>query len=111
MPLRFATITYGPLRRVQTQTEAASHAHDGGIALVMAGRRAKTAVFACPSGCGEILRINLIPAVGQAWRVRIERGNRLTLTPSVDLRAGCRAHFVIARGQAHVVLGTLPEDD
>jgi hypothetical protein len=101
---RHRPVPYTSVKLVETQSEAVKHAVEGGIGLVMAGRRPKTAVFRCPSGCGEVLRINLMPQMGRAWRARIDKDGRLTLTPSVDLASGCRAHFILAANTAQVIL-------
>lgn len=69
----------------------------------MAGTVPKMAVFLCPSGCDEILRINLMPEMGPAWRARLDSRDRLSLSPSVALASGCKAHFILSASQARVV--------
>jgi len=83
-----------------TQSEAAVQARTGGIGLVMAGSKPKIAVFLCPSGCGEMLRVNLMREMGKAWRASLDADGRLTLSPSVYLETGCRAHFVLRANTA-----------
>jgi hypothetical protein len=96
-------VRYGKLARVQTQSEAVAVANAGDLALVMAGDAPKLAVFACPCGCGEILRVNTMPSVGRAWRVRVDSRGRLSLWPSIDLASGCRCHFFVFANVARVV--------
>jgi hypothetical protein len=101
---RYTLVPYKSVALVATQTEAAHQANAGGIGIVMAAaEQPKTAVFRCPSGCGEILRINLMPEMGRAWHFRLDAKGRLSLFPSVDLSSGCRAHFVMAGNTARVV--------
>ena len=66
----------------------------------MENGKPKTAIFACPSKCGEILKVNLWPQMGRAWSASLDRHNRLTLKPSVALETGCQAHFVMAENAA-----------
>ncbi|TGT91272.1 MULTISPECIES: DUF6527 family protein [unclassified Mesorhizobium] len=55
-------------------------------------------VMACPDGCGDVLTINLDGRSGKAWRLDRRHGN-LTVYPSVWRDSGCRAHFIVWRGQ------------
>jgi hypothetical protein len=96
-------VSYRSALQVSTQAEALREAQRDGIGLVMADDDPKMAVFRCPSGCGEILRINLMPEMGRAWRLRLDSAGRVTLYPSVALTAGCRAHFVLTANKARVL--------
>ena len=63
----------------------------------------KMAVFQCPDGCGEILRINVSHESGTAgWRIRQDVNSRVSLYPSIWRTTGCNAHFFftlnVARG-------------
>ncbi|MBV9719232.1 MAG: ThiF family adenylyltransferase [Candidatus Eremiobacteraeota bacterium] len=100
---RYRFVSFGPVKRVVTQTDAQAHACTGGIGLVMAGKLPKMAVFACPDGCGQTLKINLMRQMGRAWTASVDRIGRLTLSPSVDLSGGCRAHFILGSNVARVI--------
>lgn len=96
-------IHYGAVLKCYTQGEASAHVKTGGIGLVMlANGKPKTAVIMCPSGCGELLRINLLSESGRAWICRIDRHGRLSLVPSVNRESGCMAHFVFRENVAHL---------
>jgi hypothetical protein len=58
----------------------------------------RTVLFVCPSGCGDVLAINVDPAAGEAWRVRYSEG-AVSLIPSVWRTTGCEAHFVLWRNR------------
>jgi hypothetical protein len=86
---------YGALQVVSGQAEARrAVARDPTmLALVERGVR-RALVFRCPSGCGDVLSINLDARAGPAWRLRLsQRG--VTLMPSVWRTEGCRSHFVL----------------
>jgi molybdopterin/thiamine biosynthesis adenylyltransferase len=97
--------SYHPVKRTQTQASAQAQAHLGGIGLVVADRRPKTAVLLCPCGCGSVLKINLMREMGRAWRATVDADDRLSLAPSVDLASDCRAHFIMRGNVARVIYG------
>lgn len=93
--------SYQRIVHVHSQREANSVASDGKtIALIgTSPEMFKFAVFRCPDGCGEMLRVNLMRSQGRAWRATIS-GGTLTLSPSVARESGCRTHFVLVRNVA-----------
>ena len=101
--------SYERAARTQTQAEAAEMARRGRIGVVMAGRRMKLAVFQCPCGCDEILRVNLMRESGRAWRGNFDKKARFSLYPSVRLRGGCMSHFILRDNTATVFGGRLAE--
>jgi hypothetical protein len=65
----------------------------GDLSLVRRGSP-RWLLLSCPSGCGEVISLNLDRMTGPAWRFyRRRRG--VSVHPSVWLQAGCRSHFVI----------------
>lgn len=57
------------------------------------------AVFLCPCGCSEVIRLNLLKHGDRpTWQVQREPKNRLSLTPSVWRNGGCRSHFFLTHG-------------
>lgn len=67
----------------------------GDTVLVNRGRL-RSAVIACPDGCGSVLTINLDKEAGPAWRLYRDRRG-FSLYPSVWREGGCRSHFIIWR--------------
>ena len=58
-----------------------------------------TAVFVCPCGCGQIVRLNLLCRDDRpSWRVSHDRQRLVTVHPSVWRNIGCRSHFIIRDG-------------
>jgi hypothetical protein len=57
------------------------------------------AMFLCPCGCGEAIRLNLLQQVRPNWTVQITDGSLVTLAPSVWRKVGCESHFFIRRGR------------
>jgi len=68
----------------------------GDAALVVRGRQ-RSLIVACPDGCGEMLVVNLDARAGKAWRID-QRGEGVTLVPSVWRDGGCDSHFIVWRG-------------
>ena len=101
---RYRNVEFGNLRLVQNQSEALVHLKTPrSLALVLAGDQPKMLMFECPSGCGEVLRINLMPGSRRAWGIRIDKVGRVTLHPSVDLTSGCLTHFYFANNVARII--------
>lgn len=101
----FRDVRYRGSSFVQTQSEAVAATREGHVGIVMAGPFPKMAVFLCPSGCGEILRVNLMREMGKAWKLRRHRNGRISLWPSIDLETGCRCHFYLVSNTARVLGG------
>ena len=78
--------------------EAAAVVRNPGDAALVHRGIARNVVLNCPDGCGSLLTINLDPRSGPAWR-RFGPDGSLTLFPSVWRESGCRAHFIVWRGQ------------
>jgi hypothetical protein len=72
----------------------------GDAALVVRGYL-RSIVIACPCGCGDQLTINLDSRSGPAWRFA-ERGEKVTLYPSVWRESGCRSHFVVWQNEIYL---------
>jgi Family of unknown function (DUF6527) len=56
------------------------------------------AALICPCGCKEIIRLNLIPAAHPFWNVRLRKGSRISIEPSVWRLSGCKSHFFLREG-------------
>src|SRR4051812_31852159 len=52
----------------------------------------KRCLFYCPCLCGALLNIRVGDHESQ-WLAHLDARGRLTLSPSIWLDAGCRAHF------------------
>lgn len=94
-----------PLRRVNRLSfrgQAEHHAQAAALALsagdysVVHRGVPRSVVMRCPTGCGDLLTINLDPRAGKAWQAQMHNG-ALTLYPSVWRHEGCRAHFIVWR--------------
>jgi hypothetical protein len=53
----------------------------------------------CPCGCGLRLEMMLLKEVKPRWDATFDKRGRVSLHPSVWLRAGCRSHFWIRDGK------------
>jgi hypothetical protein len=78
----------------ENQVEAAAVVRRPGDVAIVERGVPRLLVMKCPDGCGDILRVNLDPRAGKAWKIyRGEDG--LSLYPSVWRDTGCRSHFVV----------------
>lgn len=95
---RHVTILVYDLHFSESQAEARSLARGTNRLFIVQRGISRSVVFECPSGCGDILTINVDPKAGKAWRMRLKEGT-LTLLPSVWRSTGCRSHFILWRNQ------------
>ncbi len=98
------SVVYTKYVLVENQAEAIEATKDGLILAVIGSKsKPKQLMFVCPCGCNELLRVNLSPAIGPAWRIRFNNADTISLYPSVDLDTGCRAHFIVRNNKALVI--------
>ena len=68
--------------------------------LVAASKLEKWLVFDCPCNSGHQIMLNLDPSRLPYWRLLTSRGQRITVSPSVDYGgADRRCHFLIQQGR------------
>lgn len=87
-----------PQGTVEYRYEADALLKQPGDVVVVERGRPRSLVISCPDGCGSQLTINLDPRSGKAWRL-YQRGDEITLHPSVWRDSGCEAHFVVWRNR------------
>lgn len=78
--------------------------HNGIITIVGGVGWAKWVLFKCPCGCGEVLTLSLMKSFRPRWRIKLDKKNRVTLSPSVWKREGCRSHFFIRKSKLKWVI-------
>ena len=67
--------------------------------VVGEGRHRWYAAMICPCGCGETLHMGLLEDTRPCWRVVQQSNGAATLSPSINRRVGCRAHFFLEHGK------------
>src|SRR5882724_10521576 len=82
--------------RVEGHAEAKLATKKGNV-LVLVGAPAKWAYVACPCGCGQDLALNLMRSHRPHWELRLDKGGRPSLTPSISSII-CGAHFWLRDG-------------
>jgi hypothetical protein len=71
--------------------------HTGTIMIVGGKDWAKWILFKCPCGCGDVLTLSLMKSYKPRWRLRVDKLNLVTLSPSVWKKDGCKSHFYIRK--------------
>lgn len=58
-----------------------------------------SAGMTCPCGCGRRIEVMLLPDIKPRWDLLVSPDGRPSLTPSVWVNTGCRAHFWLKDGR------------
>lgn len=68
--------------------------------LYLVGEREPwVAVFKCPCGCHQGVRLNLLKGHRPLWTVTMSRDSVPTVSPSINRQVGCRSHFFVMDGR------------
>lgn len=57
------------------------------------------AAFDCPCGCGDVVKLSLVPGDRPGWRLLRHWDGTASIAPSVWRHVGCRSHFWMRRGR------------
>jgi hypothetical protein len=52
-------------------------------------------VMLCPCGCKKNLHMNLVKEYYPYWKFKIDKRNKISLSPSVHRIVGCKSHFFV----------------
>lgn len=85
------------LAKIESRTGANEYLKQAGDAVLIYRGIPRLLILKCPCGCGENFPVNLDSRAGKAWRLYIERGQKLTVYPSVWRDTDCQSHFVLRR--------------
>ena len=88
--MKYTTVT-----RVHTRDEASEAVNNAiGVIAIVDRQGPRTVVFKCPCGCGDTISIAVDPLLEESWQLR-QRGETISLLPSVWRTTGCESHFVL----------------
>lgn len=59
----------------------------------------KWVYFRCPCGCNQVLMLSLSKNKFPSWSISLDKYNRPTIYPSVDVKFGCYSHFWLKKGK------------
>lgn len=59
------------------------------------------AAMKCPCGCGDTLRLELVPEARPRWQLSASAKGHPSLHPSVHRIGGCKAHFWLKDGKIY----------
>jgi hypothetical protein len=57
------------------------------------------AAMVCPCGCGDLIQLATGLTGRPRWDVWLEKGDLITLHPSVRRKVRCRSHFFVRHGK------------
>lgn len=57
------------------------------------------AAFVCPCGCNDLIQLNLLEDIKPGWRISKRNTQKISISPSIDRRVGCRSHFTVTNGE------------
>lgn len=80
------------------KTDNPVRVHRGIVYIVQDGKEPDALVLKCPCGCGNSIHLNLLKDTRPCWSFSIKEG-KITISPSVRARGGCRSHFLIRDGK------------
>ena len=83
---------------VARRHEAGARIGGPGSCVVVVKGKPRALVMCCPDGCGEVLTVNLDPALGTAWRL-YGSSQGVSLFPSIWRHEGCKSHFIVWRSR------------
>lgn len=55
-------------------------------------------IVLCPCGCGEVIKLSMVPNSRPRWELVDTWDDTATLRPSVWRRVGCKSHFWLRGG-------------
>jgi hypothetical protein len=89
--------TYNEVVIVDSLEQAEKVATSRKMAVVRKATYDKWLLFNCPSGCGEVIHLNLMSSAYPHWHYRRDRTG-ISIYPSVIVTT-CRSHFWVRNGQ------------
>lgn len=102
---RYKNVRYEHIAVCSNHTEATALAKNGKtLVALMAHDIPKMLVFSCPCGCGDIVRLNLLPGKERAWSIRHSTARGISVYPSIELPTRCGSHFFIANNTARLIV-------
>jgi len=69
------------------------------VYIVQDGSEPETLIFACPCGCRAVIKLNLLPDAKPCWIYLINDKNKITVTPSIWRKSGCKSHFFLRKSR------------
>lgn len=88
-------MTFSEVVAASDQSAARRLARENTGRLVVIDRGGpRSVVFQCPCGCGDMLVINVDPALKRCWRFRRDEQG-ISLMPSIWRTTGCHSHFIL----------------
>jgi hypothetical protein len=63
-------------------------------------KKYETTNHLCPCGCGWQTPL---PIKNGEWNITIDKDKKVSITPSVLHKTGCRSHYIIINGGANII--------
>ena len=69
------------------------------ILIIADGNQPDSLVFSCPCGCNTTIYLNLLRDAKPCWKYRINKRGKISVSPSIRRKIGCKSHFFIREGR------------
>lgn len=65
------------------------------IVVIGGDNWAKWVFMKCPCGCKDVITLSLMKSYKPNWDLRMNKKGRITLSPSIWKKDGCKSHFFV----------------
>lgn len=72
---------------------------DKTIYVVRNNKLYKWVLMKCPCGCNDLITLSLMKSHKPNWRIKFDLAKRISLSPSIWKKDGCRSHFFISKSK------------
>jgi Family of unknown function (DUF6527) len=69
------------------------------VYIVCDGPITDTIIFKCPCGCKADIYLNLLKDTRPNWSYFLDVRDKVTISPSIWRKAGCKSHFFVRKGR------------
>lgn len=82
------------IKNVDSHQNLSNYLRERKLVLIGSRNAPKWLEFVCPSGCGEIVSLNLMRSYRPSWSIKLNKDNTVTVFPSI-VTTSCKSHFWI----------------
>lgn len=84
---------------VQRSDELPEQVHERRIYLIGESAEPWLIALQCPCGCKSLIQLNTLKEAKPRWSYELHPFGRISLTPSIWRKVGCKSHFWVRNGK------------